>query len=286
MKANTILYVRDQQRATEFYKAVLCLQPTLNVPGMTEFRLSDDHVLGLMPEAGIKRLLGEELPDPAGSNGIPRAELYLTVENPERHHALALENGARELSKYGARNWGDHAAYSLDLDGHVLVFAKVSPAEIWIKSIEESHRELVRTFIKEHWGADFIVVRGRKYYPHTLPGFFVNGGGEIKALLTYSINGHEAEIVSFDSVMPSKGIGTALLNQFIEHARAAGCRRVWLITTNDNLDAFRFYQKRGFSIFDVHRGAVEEARKMKSEIPSVGQHGILIRDEIEMELKI
>lgn len=126
MKANTILYVRDQQRATEFYSSVLCVQPTLNVPGMTEFQLSDAHVLGLMPEAGIKRLLGEKLPDPSASSGVPRAEVYLTVENPERLHDLALANGARELSPYQVRNWGDSAAYSLDPDGHVLVFAKSS----------------------------------------------------------------------------------------------------------------------------------------------------------------
>jgi len=124
MKANTILYVRDQQRATKFYESVLCKQPELNVPGMTEFKFSDSHVLGLMPEAGIKRLLGDRLPDPVSTTVIPRAEIYLTVDDPERHHSLALANGAKELSPYEMRNWGDYAAYSLDLDGHVLVFAK------------------------------------------------------------------------------------------------------------------------------------------------------------------
>lgn len=126
MKANTILYVRDQQAAAVFYTRVLGLQPTLNVPGMTEFRLSQEHVLGLMPEAGIKRLLGDALPDPSAAAGVPRAELYLTVEDPEDRHRLALQNGAKELSAFAPRNWGDDAAYSLDQDGHVLVFAKRS----------------------------------------------------------------------------------------------------------------------------------------------------------------
>jgi len=124
MKAHTILYVRDQQRATDFYTNVLGASPQLNVPGMTEFHLSETHVLGLMPEAGIKRLLGDRLPDPSAANGVPRAEIYLLVENPEHHHALALANGAKELSPCKMRDWGHLAAYSLDPDGHVLVFAK------------------------------------------------------------------------------------------------------------------------------------------------------------------
>ncbi|HRO66419.1 MAG TPA: VOC family protein [Pseudobdellovibrionaceae bacterium] len=126
MKANTIFYVRDQKVATEFYSTVLGLSPTLDVPGMTEFQLSPKHILGLMPEAGIKRLLGAALPDPSQASGIPRAELYLTVEDPEVYHARALQRGAIELSGLTPRNWGHEAAYSLDPDGHVLVFARPS----------------------------------------------------------------------------------------------------------------------------------------------------------------
>lgn len=126
MKVNTILYVRDQKASTDFYSKVLCTLPTLNVPGMTEFQLSENHVLGLMPETGIKRLLGEHLPDPSKATGIPRAEIYVTIEDPEKHHALSLANGAKELSSYKSRDWGDNAAYSLDADGHVLAFAKKS----------------------------------------------------------------------------------------------------------------------------------------------------------------
>ena len=123
MKANTILYVRDQQVATQFYSAVLVLEPKLNVPGMTEFQLSDDHVLGLMPEAGIKKLLGDSILDPALNRDVPRAELYLTVSDPAIYHKRAIKHGAKELSPLEKRNWGDLAAYSLDLDGHVLAFA-------------------------------------------------------------------------------------------------------------------------------------------------------------------
>ncbi len=123
MKANTILYVQDQLAATSFYSSVLRIEAKLNVPGMTEFQLSDDHVLGLMPEAGIKRLLGDAISDPALNRGTPRAELYLTVSDPASYHERALKYGAKELSPLEKRNWGDWAAYSLDFDGHVLVFA-------------------------------------------------------------------------------------------------------------------------------------------------------------------
>lgn len=123
MKANFILYVADQRLSTEFYATVLARQPDLNVPGMTEFKISESCVLGLMPEAGIKRLLGERLPDPSGANGVPRAEVYLTVHDPQAYHQRAIENGARELSPLALRNWGDEVAYSLDPDGHVLCFA-------------------------------------------------------------------------------------------------------------------------------------------------------------------
>lgn len=120
---NLILYVRDQAAATTFYRRVLG-EPSLDVPGMTEFPLGPGTVLGLMPEAGIRQLLGDAIPDPAGGGGIPRAELYLRVDDPGTHHARALQAGARELSPLTARDWGDEAAYSQDPDGHVLAFAR------------------------------------------------------------------------------------------------------------------------------------------------------------------
>jgi predicted enzyme related to lactoylglutathione lyase len=124
MIAHFILYVANQQRSSQFYTAVLNRAADLDVPGMTEFRLGEGVVLGLMPEAGIRRLLGDRLRDPAGANGAPRAELYFKTDDPEAHHRRALHAGARELSPFDLRSWGDWAAYSLDPDGHVLAFAR------------------------------------------------------------------------------------------------------------------------------------------------------------------
>ncbi len=121
--AHFILYVADQGRSARFYAAVFDRRPDLDVPGMTEFRFGEGCVLGLMPEAGIRRLLGAALPDPAAAKGVPRSELYCRVADPAALHGRALANGARELSPLLKRDWGDAAAYSLDLDGHVIAFA-------------------------------------------------------------------------------------------------------------------------------------------------------------------
>lgn len=118
-----ILYVADQARSTAFYSNVLFGDPRLNVPGMTEFLLPGGGILGLMPEQGIRNLLGPTLPDPSAARGVPRAELYLVVEEPNAFHQRAIASGAKELSPLLPRSWGHSAAYSLDPDGHVLAFA-------------------------------------------------------------------------------------------------------------------------------------------------------------------
>lgn len=119
-----ILYVADQQRSAAFYSAVLGAEPRLHVEGMTEFALPGGAVLGLMPEAGIERLLGPALPKPSTARGVPRAELYLLVPEPAAYHARALAAGALELSPLRPRSWRHTVAYSLDPDGHVLAFAR------------------------------------------------------------------------------------------------------------------------------------------------------------------
>ena len=123
MTCHFILYVRDQARSTEFYRRTLSLEPSLNVPGMTEFQLRPGCVLGLMPSKGIKRLLGDAIPDPDSAGDVPRAELYLKVDDPRPHFERALAAGGVSLSPVLNRDWGDEAGYVSDPDGHVLAFA-------------------------------------------------------------------------------------------------------------------------------------------------------------------
>jgi catechol 2,3-dioxygenase-like lactoylglutathione lyase family enzyme len=129
--AHLILYVEDQERATRFYEAVLGRAPRLEVPGMTEFGLAEHATLGLMPVAGIRKLLGPDLPDPARAAGVPRAELYLVVDDPEAAHARALGAGARQISPLRSRSWGADVSYVLDLDGHVLALARPTAELEW-----------------------------------------------------------------------------------------------------------------------------------------------------------
>ncbi len=129
IKTHFMLYVKDQANSAAFYAQVLGYSPSLHVPGMTEFILAENSVLGLMPADGIKRLLGDRLPDPARAVGVPRCELYLYVKHPLDYHQRAIKSGAVELSSLEVRDWGDRAAYSLDLDGHVLVFAEKLESE-------------------------------------------------------------------------------------------------------------------------------------------------------------
>lgn len=122
LRAHLILYVRDQSASAVFYAAALDETPTLDVPGMTEFTLPGGAVLGLMPERGITKLLGDAV-DPSRAQGVARAELYLVVGDVDDAHRRALAAGARELSAPAMRSWGDRAGYLLDPDGHVLAFA-------------------------------------------------------------------------------------------------------------------------------------------------------------------
>lgn len=118
-----ILYVSNQEKSTKFYKTILQQNPSLNVPGMTEFTLNEFVKIGLMPNDGIATITTPTLPHPTSGNGIPRCELYLRVENIETIFEEAKRAGAIEISPIALRDWGDTVGYVADFDGHVIAFA-------------------------------------------------------------------------------------------------------------------------------------------------------------------
>jgi GNAT superfamily N-acetyltransferase len=118
-----------------------------------------------------------------------------------------------------------------------------------------------------------------------LPGFVAICENEPSGLITYHLDSAECEIVTLDSLKEGYGIGSALIEAVKREALNAGCARLWLITTNDNTPALRFYQKRGFAIKAVYPNALENSRRLKPEIPEIGIDGIPIRDEIELEYR-
>ncbi|MEN0649448.1 GNAT family N-acetyltransferase [Caldifermentibacillus hisashii] len=138
-------------------------------------------------------------------------------------------------------------------------------------------------FFKLHWGSSEMVISSGVYDCSKLDGFaVVNGEDEIIGLITYIMKDNECEIISLDSIEEGKGIGTSLVQEVEKLVLKEKCKLLKLVTTNDNLQALKFYQKRGFILSRIFLNAVEKARKIKPEIPLMGNDGIPIRDEIEL----
>lgn len=125
--------------------------------------------------------------------------------------------------------------------------------------------------------------RGSIYDTLELPALVAERNGSPCGLLTYRLEGSQCEILTLDVFPRRRGTGTALVEAMACQAREAGCRRLWLIVSNDSLEALRFYQQRNFLLTAVHRNAIEDARKLKPSIPSSGNYGIVVRDELELE---
>lgn len=119
-----ILYIKDQSKSRDFYAKLFEQEPSLDVPGMTEFDLAKNVKLGLMPEDGIAKIITPILPHPEIANHIPRCELYLKVDNAEELAKRAIELGGKLISPFMQRGWGDKVAYVTDLDNHVIAFAQ------------------------------------------------------------------------------------------------------------------------------------------------------------------
>ena len=174
--------------------------------------------------------------------------------------------------------------------------------EFNIRPLERSDREWVAHFLDERWGTTQIVSRGKSVYGHLLPGFMAErpaiapdadedesdeaAAAENIGLVTVHIGDKECEITTLNSLTESAGVGSALVEAVENWAREAGIERLWLVTTNDNLAALKFWQRRGYELVTVHRNAIAEARRIKPQIPITGLNGITIRDEIELEKRI
>jgi GNAT superfamily N-acetyltransferase len=136
--------------------------------------------------------------------------------------------------------------------------------------------------LTEEWGAPVVVSRGVLHDPRTLPGFVARRDGEPVGLVTFHVTGDDCEVVSINGY----GVGAALLDAAVHAARRLGCRRAWLVTTNDNTRALRFYQRRGWDLVALHRDGVTAGRRLKPGIPELGLDGIPLRHELELELRL
>ena len=155
-----------------------------------------------------------------------------------------------------------------------------------IQQIDQLDREQINTFIIRQWFSMQMVVRGECIDLSMASGYYAMEGDEIIGLITYRITDDKMEILSLDSLRKNNGIGTELLNKATLKAVEIGCAKITLITTNDNISALRFYQKRGFDMVRLYRNALEQSRKIKPEIPLLGENGIPLKHEIELEMSL
>jgi GNAT superfamily N-acetyltransferase len=119
------------------------------------------------------------------------------------------------------------------------------------------------------------------------PALLAWSSDDLVGAATYVVEGHDCELLTLHAGTQLAGIGSALLSAVAEVARGAGCTRLWVVTTNDNVDALRFYQRRGFRMALLRPGAVDWSREhLKPEIPASGAHSIPLRDELELELDL
>ena len=153
-----------------------------------------------------------------------------------------------------------------------------------VRQIDLSDREWVARVLDTHWGSNVMVSRGVLHDVTTQQGIVAVHANEPLGLLTYSVVNYECEITLMQSLCEGIGIGSALIYAVKDFAVAAGCRRLWLITTNDNLHALGFYQRRGFTLAAVYPNALAHSRLLKPKISAVGMNGIPLRDEIELEM--
>jgi ribosomal protein S18 acetylase RimI-like enzyme len=141
----------------------------------------------------------------------------------------------------------------------------------------------MRALLHQRWNGTIMYVHGEAIDVMALPALVA---GENKGLATYRIMDGEAELVSLDAVDPGQGVGTSLLTALIDRLARQGLRRLWATTSNDNLAALAFYQRRGFRLQRVRAGAIDETRRLKPGIPLIAENGIPIRDEIDLCLEL
>jgi len=152
-----------------------------------------------------------------------------------------------------------------------------------IPPLTEEDQSWLEDLWMSEWGGKTMISKDKTYHIRDLDALIAWNNNTRVGAATYHLENEECELLSINSTVKGLGVGSALLTAFEQTARQAGARRAWLITSNDNLDALRFYQRHGYRIVAVHPNAIDEARKLKPSIPLIGSYEIPIHDELELE---
>jgi ribosomal protein S18 acetylase RimI-like enzyme len=159
---------------------------------------------------------------------------------------------------------------------------EVQPPEIRVRAVGEADRPMIAWLMTELWGSVLQVVHQTVYRPAELPGLIAERGSRVVGLLTFRVDGTVLEVVTLNALERRAGVGTLLMEAAMAEARQRRCQEIRLTTTNDNLDALRFYQRRGLRLVALRPGAVDRARAERPEIPRIGDYGIPLRDEVDL----
>lgn len=155
-----------------------------------------------------------------------------------------------------------------------------------ICEIDADLREKVQSILDDSWSSPYLAINGKLWDSRTMPGVAAVCDDDVLGYLLWEFHDDECEIMVLESVAQNIGIASALIEQVKQAAKASGMSKVIVQTSNDNIHAFRFYQRRGFTIRNVRVGAMDAARKLKPSIPLIGKDGIPLRDEIEFEINV
>jgi GNAT superfamily N-acetyltransferase len=162
----------------------------------------------------------------------------------------------------------------------------VTEPGVRIRAVNERDQPTLTWLVSELWGSAVVAVHGTMFRPAELPGLLAERAGRITGLLTYDVTADTLEIVTLNAIERRTGVGTMLIDAVVSEAQRLGCREVRLTTTNDNVDALRFYQRRGFRLAELRPGAVDQSRRIKPEIPLTGDYGIPLHDEIDLTRRV
>ncbi|GAB3972526.1 GNAT family N-acetyltransferase [Plantactinospora veratri] len=160
-------------------------------------------------------------------------------------------------------------------------------SQLRVRPAGPADRAAIDALHDREWGGPYVIGHDVRYDLRELPTLVaVDGVAGLRGALAWHLDGTGLEVVSIVADRTGDGVGTALLDGAAETARAQGADRLWLITSNDNLRALRFYQRRGLRIVAVDPGAVDRARLRKPSIPTIGADGIPLHDELRLELRL
>lgn len=283
--------VSNFQKSLHFYTEILCftVDYTRDNPNFAFLSLNGSQIMIQQEEAKDKWSVGKmEYPYGRGIN------FQIDIKNIQQI-CDSLKNNNYPIFKkiedhyYKENNTTHHERELLvqDPDGYLLRFSEYveDKGNINIRPATNNDQEWINKFISDSWGST-IIVSTQKFDTSKLPTIIVEDGSSPKGVSVYHVDRSRLEIVAIKTAISGKGYGKALIDECKKIAKEKGLKSVFLITTSDNLNAMGFYQKQGLRMTKIYRDEMEKVRKIKPEIPLVGENGIPLKDEVEFEYQL